>query len=74
MESGFRIHGHSTTIRPKRVIRPVLDEITDRPHLTMPQLLERIHNGCLVADDKNIASCLRVTARRRHICSASTLR
>jgi predicted DNA-binding ribbon-helix-helix protein len=72
MESG--VHGHSTTIRPERVIRTVLEEITDLPHLIMPQLIERIHDGCLVANDKNIAPCLCVTARRRHICSASTLR
>jgi predicted DNA-binding ribbon-helix-helix protein len=57
---GFRIHGHSTTIRLERVFWTVLEEVTARLHLTMPQLIERIHDGCLVANDKNIASCLRV--------------
>ena len=57
---GFRIHGHSTTIRLERVFWTVLEEITERMQLTMPQLIERIHDGCLVANDKNIASCLRV--------------
>jgi predicted DNA-binding ribbon-helix-helix protein len=57
---GFRIHGHSTTIRLERVFWTVLGEITERLNLTMPQLIERIYDGCLIANDKNIASCLRV--------------
>ncbi len=57
---GFRIHGHSTTIRLERVFWTVLEDITDHLHLTMPQLIERVHDGCLVANDKNLASCLRV--------------
>lgn len=31
-----------------------------RMKITLPQLIERIHDQCLVANDKNIASCLRV--------------
>jgi predicted DNA-binding ribbon-helix-helix protein len=28
--------------------------------LPVPRLIEQVHDGCLVANDKNIASCLRV--------------
>ncbi len=60
VKRGFRIHGHSTTIRLERVFWTVLEEISERMNLTMPQLIVRVHDGCLVANDKNIASCLRV--------------
>ena len=57
---GFRIHGHSTTIRLERVFWTVLEDMADRTGTTMPALITRIHDQCLVANDKNIASCLRV--------------
>ena len=57
---GFRIHGHSTTIRLERVFWTVLEEMSERMKLTLPQLIERIHDQCMVANDKNISSCLRV--------------
>ena len=28
--------------------------------MPLPRLIEKVHDGCLVANDKNIASCLRV--------------
>lgn len=57
---GFRIHGHSTTIRLERVFWTVLEDMSAKMKLTLPQLVERIHDQCLVANDKNISSCLRV--------------
>jgi len=57
---GFRIHGHSTTIRLEKVFWTVLEDMSDRMKLTLPQLIMRIHDQCLVANDKNISSCLRV--------------
>jgi len=57
---GVRIHGHSTTIRLERVFWSVLEDIADRLRVSVPQLIERVHDGCLVANDKNLASCLRV--------------
>lgn len=57
---GFRIHGHSTTIRLEKVFWTVLEDMSDRMHVTLPQLIMRIHDQCMVANDKNIASCLRV--------------
>lgn len=57
---GFRIHGHSTTIRLEGAFWNVLEEMARRMTITLPQLIERIHDECLVANEKNIASCLRV--------------
>jgi len=57
---GFRIHGHSTTIRLERVFWTVLEEMSERMGTPLPQLIGRIHEHCLVANDKNISSCLRV--------------
>lgn len=57
---GFRIHGHSTTISLERAFWNVLDEMAAESNLALPRLIERVHDGCLVANDKNIASCLRV--------------
>jgi len=57
---GFRIHGHSTTIRLERVFWTVLEDMSDRTGTTLPALITRIHDQCLVANDKNISSCLRV--------------
>lgn len=57
---GFRIHGHSTTIRLERVFWTVLEDMAERTAVPLPQLIGRIHDQCLVANDKNIASCLRV--------------
>lgn len=57
---GFRIHGHSTTIALERAFWNVLEDMARTLQLTLPRLVERVHDGCLVANDKNIASCLRV--------------
>ena len=57
---GFRIHGHSTTIRLEAAFWHVLDEMARDSRMEMPGLIEMIHDHCLVANDKNLASCLRV--------------
>ncbi len=56
----FRIHGHSTTIRLERAFWSVVDLMADDFDLAVPQLIERIVDQCIVANDKNVASCLRV--------------
>ena len=56
----FRIHGHSTSIRLERVFWTVLESMAGELKMTLPELIERIHEQCMVANDKNIASCLRV--------------
>lgn len=57
---GFRIHGHSTTISLERAYWSVLEEMAHNEGLTLPEAIELIHDQCLVANDKNLASCLRV--------------
>jgi predicted DNA-binding ribbon-helix-helix protein len=57
---GFRIHGHSTTVRLEAAYWSVLEEMAYSEKLTLSKLVEMIHDTCLVANDKNLASCLRV--------------
>lgn len=57
---GFRIHGHSTTIRLEAAYWSVVEEMAREENMTVSQLVEAIHDTCLVANDKNLASCLRV--------------
>ncbi len=57
---GFRIHGHSTTIRLERAFWNVLEWMAENRGVTLPVLIESIHDQCLIANDKNLASCLRV--------------
>lgn len=57
---GFRIHGHSTTICLERAFWNVLEDMTCDAKLPLARLIERVHDGCLIANDRNIASCLRV--------------
>jgi len=57
---GIRIHGHSTTIRLEAAFWTVLDEMAQTQNMSLPQLIESIHDHCLVVNDKNLASCLRV--------------
>ncbi|CAA7623074.1 ribbon-helix-helix domain-containing protein [Magnetospirillum sp. UT-4] len=55
-----RIHGHSTTLRLERAFWTVLDEMARDEGVTASALITRIHDHCLVNNDKNLASCLRV--------------
>lgn len=57
---GFRIYGHSTTVSLERAFWNVLESMACECHLTMPRLLEYVLDNCLVANDKNLSSCLRV--------------
>ena len=57
---GFRIHGHSTTLRLESAFWSVLEEMATDESLSLSELVEKIHDTCLVANDKNLASCLRV--------------
>lgn len=56
----LRIHGHSTTIRLERAFWTVLEEMAREEGDTIGALIARIHEHCLVTNDKNLASCLRV--------------
>ena len=57
---GVRIHGHSTSISLEVAFWSVLDDMADSQKVSVPKLIEKIHDHCLVANDKNLASCLRV--------------
>lgn len=57
---GFRLHGHSTTVALERAFWNVLEAMAQDCGLTVPRLIERVLDGCLVANDKNLSSCLRV--------------
>ncbi len=57
---GFRIHGHSTTISLEQAFWNVLEDLAHNEKMTLPETIEMIHDQCLVANDKNLASCLRV--------------
>ena len=57
---GSRIHGLSTTISLDRDFWSVLEDMARDANQPLARLIERVHDGCLVANDKNIASCLRV--------------
>ena len=57
---GFRLHGHSTTVTLERAFWNVVEAMAEDSGTTVPRLLERVLDGCLVANDKNLSSCLRV--------------
>jgi predicted DNA-binding ribbon-helix-helix protein len=56
----LRIHGHSTTIRLERAYWTVLEILAGEEDLTVAALVTRIHDHCQTANEKNLASCLRV--------------
>lgn len=57
---GIRLHGHSTTVTLERAFWNVIDAMAEESDLTVPRLIERVLDSCLVANDKNLSSCLRV--------------
>ncbi len=57
---GFRIQGHSTTIRLETAFWAVLEEMARDMDKDLPEMIELIQEGCPVANDKNLSSCLRV--------------
>lgn len=57
---GFRIHGHSTTVRLERAFWSVLELMAQEQDVLLPELIQKICDHCMVANDKNLASCLRV--------------
>lgn len=56
----LRIHGHSTTIRLERAFWNVLEELAASEGMTVVVLVTKIHDHCKFANQKNLASCLRV--------------
>ena len=56
----FRIHGHSTTIRLEHAFWDTLEIIAEQEGLTVAGLINLIHDHCQIANERNLASCLRV--------------
>jgi len=66
----LRIHGHSTTIRLERAYWTVLEILASEEDLTVAALVTRIHDHCQIANDRNLASCLRVVCLKYiNICT-----
>ncbi len=60
VKKSIRIHGHSTTIRLEKAYWNVLDLMAQEEESTVAKLIEKISDTCLVANEHNLASCLRV--------------
>ena len=56
----LRIHGHSTTIRLERAFWNVLEELAASEDQTVASVVTKIYDHCQFANQKNLASCLRV--------------
>ena len=56
----LRLQGHPTTLRLERAFWNILEEIARDQDTSINETIQKIHEGCLVANDKNLASCLRV--------------
>lgn len=56
----IRIHGHSTTIRLERAFWSVLEELARDEGVTVAAVITKISDHCQFANEKNLASCLRV--------------
>lgn len=66
----LRIHGHSTTIRLERAFWTVMTVIAKEEAIMVAALVTRIHDHCQTANDKNLASCLRVLCLKHiNICT-----
>lgn len=66
----LRIHGHSTTIRLERAFWSVLEVLAEEEGMPVAGLVTKIYDHCLVANQKNLASCLRVVCLKYiNICS-----
>lgn len=66
----LRIHGHSTTIRLEKAFWSVLEELAREERVSLVQLITKVSEHCLLANDKNLASCLRVVCLKYiNICT-----
>lgn len=66
----LRIHGHSTTIRLERAFWSVLEVLAEEEGVPVAGLVTKIIDHCLEANQKNLASCLRVVCLKYiNICT-----
>jgi predicted DNA-binding ribbon-helix-helix protein len=57
---GFRLHGQSTTVTLECAFWHVVDAMAEDCSMPVARLLEQVLDSCMVANDKNLSSCLRV--------------
>ena len=60
IKKSFRIHGHSTTLRLEQNYWSVIGLISHDEDVSISKLIEIVNDICLIANEKNLASCLRV--------------
>lgn len=60
VKRSFRIHGHSTTLRLEQNYWSVIELISQDEDIPISKLIEIVNDICLIANEKNLASCLRV--------------
>ena len=60
LKKSIRIYGHSTTIRLEKAFWNVLQLMAEDEQVPLPKIIEKISDTCLIANEKNLASCLRV--------------
>jgi len=66
----LRIHGHSTTVRLERAFWTVLELLAEEEGMCVSDMVTRIHDHCMIANDKNLSSCLRVVCLKYiNICN-----
>ena len=56
----FRTHGHSTSISLEQPFWKVLEFMADNRKTTLPDLIKLMLDKTVIANDKNLSSCLRV--------------
>ncbi len=55
-----RIHGRSTTVRLERMFWRMLEDAAHRARVSLPKLIERLHDHTAHVGANNLASCCRV--------------
>ncbi len=60
VKRSVRIHGHSTTISLESAFWGVVEELAAEEGISVSALIIKIFDHCLEANEKNLASCLRV--------------
>lgn len=70
LRRSLRIHGHSTTVRLEKAFWTVLELLAEEEGMGVSEMVTRIHDHCMIANDKNLSSCLRVVCLKYiNICN-----
>jgi len=70
VRKSLRIHGHSTTVRLEKAFWTVLELLAEEEGIAVSDMVTRIYDHCMIANEKNLASCLRVVCLKYiNICN-----